>query len=53
MTLTGSKSAPKAYPSSYAPAPGHRFKVGDPVVVLRRFPPDTGALRLTSAASRA
>jgi nitrile hydratase beta subunit-like protein len=39
MTLTGSKSAPKAYPSSYAPAPGHRFKVGDAVMVLRRFPP--------------
>jgi hypothetical protein len=39
MTLTGSKSTPKAYPSTYAPAPGHRFKAGDPVMVLRRFPP--------------
>ncbi|MGZ5092022.1 MAG: SH3-like domain-containing protein [Burkholderiales bacterium] len=39
MTLAGSKSAPRSQPSTYAPAPGHRFKVGDSVVVLRRFPP--------------
>ncbi len=25
--------------STYAPAPGHRFKVGDAVVVKRSFPP--------------
>ncbi len=26
-------------PSTYTPAPGHRFEVGDRVVVKRRFPP--------------
>ena len=26
-------------PSTYNPAPGHRFKVGDRVVVKRAFPP--------------
>lgn len=26
-------------PSTYTPAPGHRFKVGDRVVIKRSFPP--------------
>jgi nitrile hydratase beta subunit-like protein len=26
-------------PSTYTPAPGHRFEVGDRVVVKRRYPP--------------
>ncbi|HSC94356.1 MAG TPA: SH3-like domain-containing protein [Burkholderiales bacterium] len=29
----------KALPSSYTPAPGHRFNVGDRVVIKRAFPP--------------
>jgi nitrile hydratase len=39
VTLAGSRAAARALPSTYAPAPGHRFNVGDLVVVLRRFPP--------------
>lgn len=39
MTMRGVSSADHAYPSTYAPAPGHRFEVGDCVVVARRFPP--------------
>ena len=29
----------RARPSTYTPAPGHRFNVGDRVVVKRAFPP--------------
>ena len=29
----------RTLPSTYTPAPGHRFKVGDGVVVKRSFPP--------------
>ncbi|UCF76403.1 MAG: nitrile hydratase subunit beta [Betaproteobacteria bacterium] len=29
----------KALPSTYNPAPGHLFNVGDPVVIKRSFPP--------------
>ena len=29
----------KPLPSTYTPAPGHRFKVGDHVVIKRSFPP--------------
>jgi hypothetical protein len=29
----------RALPSTYNPAPGHRFNVGDPVVIKRSFPP--------------
>ena len=29
----------KPLPSTYTAAPGHRFKVGDPVVIRRAFPP--------------
>jgi nitrile hydratase subunit beta len=39
MTTNGASSAGHGYPSTYAPAPGHRFDVGDRVVVARRFPP--------------
>jgi nitrile hydratase len=28
-----------AIPSTYTPAPGHRFEVGDAVVIKRAFPP--------------
>jgi nitrile hydratase len=31
--------ARKALPSTYTPAPGHRFNVGDRVVIKRAFPP--------------
>jgi nitrile hydratase len=31
--------ARKALPSTYTPAPGHRFKVGDRVMIKRAFPP--------------
>ena len=31
--------ARKALPSTYTPAPGHRFKVGDRVLIKRAFPP--------------
>lgn len=34
----GAGVAPR-YPSTYAPAPGHRFEVGDRVRVKPRFPP--------------
>jgi len=33
------KPARKPLPSTYTPAPGHRFKVGDRVVIKRTFPP--------------
>jgi nitrile hydratase len=39
VSLADASSAVAAHPSTYAPAPGHRFKVGDRVVVARRFPP--------------
>jgi nitrile hydratase len=32
-------SAQPRHPSTYTPAPGHRFEVGDAVRVKRRFPP--------------
>jgi nitrile hydratase len=31
--------ARKALPSTYTPAPGHRFNVGDRVMIKRAFPP--------------
>jgi len=31
--------AKQARPSTYTPAPGHRFKVGDRVAIKRAFPP--------------
>jgi nitrile hydratase subunit beta len=31
--------ARKALPSTYTPAPGHRFNVGDRVAIKRAFPP--------------
>jgi len=38
--LSGSRQQGAApLPSTYTPAPGHRFKVGDRVVVKIRFPP--------------
>jgi nitrile hydratase len=40
MTSAAEHAGGKArYPSTYTPAPGHRFKVGDAVLVKRRFPP--------------
>ena len=40
MSATRSEAGGKPrYPSSYTPAPGHRFAVGDKVLVKRRFPP--------------
>jgi hypothetical protein len=39
MMAGGGKSAQAPSPSTYNPAPGHRFNVGDRVAVKRRFPP--------------
>ena len=39
--MTANEPAPIASPhvSTYSPAPGHRFSVGDPVRIKRSFPP--------------
>lgn len=39
MKRKGGKRAKKPLPSTYTPAPGHRFKVGDRVAIKRTFPP--------------
>jgi hypothetical protein len=39
MTTAGNARARSNLPSTYTSAPGHRFKVGDRVVVKRAFPP--------------
>jgi nitrile hydratase len=39
MTPAHAGGAGSQAPSTYNPAPGHRFNVGDRVRVLRRFPP--------------
>jgi nitrile hydratase len=39
MTRARRGRAEKALPSTYAPAPGHRFNVGDRVAIKRTFPP--------------
>ena len=39
MSIAADGPARQGVPSSYAPAPGHRFDVGERVVVLKRFPP--------------
>lgn len=39
MTAARGGAEERAFPSSYTPAPGHRFDVGDKVVVRRSFPP--------------
>ena len=40
MTSPAESAASAArYPSTYAPAPGHRFNIGDRVRVKPRFPP--------------
>ena len=40
QAASGSKQRSAApLPSTYTPAPGHRFEVGDRVVVKRRYPP--------------
>jgi hypothetical protein len=39
MTSATAPAAAGALPSTYSPAPGHRFNVGDRVTVARRFPP--------------
>jgi nitrile hydratase subunit beta len=38
-SATAHGRAAGALPSTYSPAPGHRFKAGDRVTVARRFPP--------------
>jgi len=38
MSVAGEAKRPSR-PSTYAPAPGHRFEVGDAVRVKRHFPP--------------
>jgi nitrile hydratase len=39
MMRTRPKRAKKPRPSTYTPAPGHRFSVGDRVAIKRAFPP--------------
>ena len=39
MTPGGQTQGTAATPSTYTPAPGHRFEVGESVVVKRAFPP--------------
>jgi nitrile hydratase len=39
MTPRKHGTAPAKPPSTYNPAPGHRFNVGDRVVIKRAFPP--------------
>jgi len=39
VTPRGQSQGAAPLPSTYTPAPGHRFQVGDRVVVKRRFPP--------------
>ena len=39
MRRTGRKRAKKPLPSTYTPAPGHRFRVGDRVAIKHAFPP--------------
>ena len=39
MTKARRARARRKPPSTYTPAPGHRFKVGDRVMIKRAFPP--------------
>lgn len=39
MTPSSQAQGTAPLPSTYTPAPGHRFNVGDRVVVKRRYPP--------------
>jgi nitrile hydratase len=39
MTPAADKQSERALPSTYTAAPGHRFDVGDRVVVKRSWPP--------------
>lgn len=39
MTRARRGRAKKVLPSTYTPAPGHRFNVGDRVAIRRAFPP--------------
>jgi nitrile hydratase subunit beta len=39
MTPSADKQGGAPLPSTYTPAPGHRFDVGDRVVVKRSYPP--------------
>ena len=39
MTADNRRRERTPLPSTYTPAPGHRFKVGDRVVIKRSFPP--------------
>ena len=39
MTPSVQGQGRKNPPSTYAPAPGHRYQVGDRVLVKRRYPP--------------
>jgi hypothetical protein len=39
MTRSGESHGKTSLPSTYTPAPGRRFNVGDSVVVKRAFPP--------------
>ena len=39
MTPGNQRQEKTPVPSTYNPAPGHRFNVGDPVVIKRTFPP--------------
>lgn len=39
MTRGGRKEIAGPLPSTYTPAPGHRFNVGEAVSVKRRYPP--------------
>jgi nitrile hydratase beta subunit-like protein len=39
MSLGADRQGGQALPSTYTPAPGHRFDVGDRVVVKHSYPP--------------
>ena len=39
MTLATHEPAQSRFPSTYTPAPGHLFKVGDRVAIKHRYPP--------------
>ena len=39
MTSASPPVAKPRYPSTYNPAPGHRFNVGDRIAIRRTFPP--------------
>lgn len=39
MTPVSAPPAMSRFPSTYSPAPGHRFNVGDRIVIKRTFPP--------------